>query len=201
MMQPMNSCSRCGAELTEGAKYCTNCGAAVRPRTIDALVVPITSPQRDFLKKIQYAEDRPMTWFKFLVYFQLIIASFGLICIGIARVGGLPLNEYERLHLAQIYLAYPALRTLDALIGLALIASAICLFFARQWMAKGRKKGIKWYLCTWFAISAARLLYALLSYAITGTFDPAEVPAFIYEIVFIVLNKVYFDKRAEMFSD
>ena len=201
MMRPMNFCSRCGAKSREDAKYCQNCGAAVRPRTIDALVVPIASAQRDLWKKIQHNKDRPMTWFKFLVYFQLIIASFGLICIGIARVAGLPLNEYERLRLDQIYLAFPALRILDALNGFVLIASAICLFFARQWLAKGRKKGIKWYLCTWFAISAARLLYALLSFVITGTFDPAEVPAFIYEIVYIVLNKIYFDKRAEMFSD
>ena len=196
-MRPMNFCSRCGAKLREDAKYCQNCGAAVQPSPVDVPAAPITTPKQAPPKRLQHTEDRPMKWFMFIVYFQLIIVPFFQICSGIANIGGfLPYEDAD-----LVYLAFPDMRTLDVLYGLAAIAEAVCFLFARHWLVKGRKKGIKWYLFTWLASDAVSFLYALLAFAIIGVFDKSELLVFVFGIVYFILNKIYFDKRAEMFSD
>lgn len=195
-MQPMNYCNSCGAKLTEGVKYCPNCGAAIQPPTVDVPVAPITPPKQDPPKKIQHTEDRPMKWFMFLVYFLLIVGPLFRVISGVRAMSG---NAYANAD--QIYLAFPMLRDLDILMGILSIVEAAALLFVRHWMVKGLKKGVKWYLIICIASTSATLLYTLIGSAIIKTLVTQNLFTVGFNIIYIILNKIYFDKRAEMFSD
>ena len=189
MMRPMNFCSRCGAKLREDAKYCQNCGAAVQPSPVDVPAAPITTLKQNPPKKIQHTEDRPMKWFMFLVYFLLIVGPFFLALYGVFAMCG------------AAYAELPILRDLNILIGILYIAKAVALLFARHWMVKGLKKGVKWYLIICIASTAAALLYTLIGSVISKTLATQNLIVIGVDIIYFILNKIYFDKRAEMFSD
>lgn len=195
-MQPMNYCNSCGAKLTEGVKYCPNCGAAIQPPPVDVPAAPITPPKQDPPKKIQHTEDRPMKWFMFLVYFLLIVGPLFRVISGVRAMSG---NAYANAD--QVYLAFPMLRDLDILMGILSIVEAAALLFARHWMVKGLKKGVKWYLIICIASTSATLLYTLIGSAIIKTLVTQNLFTVGFNIIYIILNKIYFDKRAEMFSD
>lgn len=195
-MQPMNYCSNCGAKLRGSEKYCQNCGAAIQPPPIAVTAAPITPPKQDPPKKIQHTEDRPMKWFMFLVYFLLIVGPLFRVISGVRAMSG---NAYANAD--QIYLAFPMLRDLDILMGILSIAEAPALLFARHWMVKGLKKGVKCYLIICIASTAAALLYTLIGSAIIKTLVTQNLFTIGVSIIYIILNKIYFDKRAEMFSD
>lgn len=188
-MQPMNYCNSCGAKLTEGVKYCPNCGAAIQPPPVAVPAAPITPPKQDPPKKIQHTEDRPMKWFMFIVYFQLIVGPFFLTLYGVFAMCG------------AAYAEIPILRDLNILIGTLCIAEAVALLFVRHWMVKGLKKGVKWYLIICIASAAVTLLDTLIGAAISRTFAIQNLFVIGFDIIYIILNKIYFDKRAEMFSD
>lgn len=195
-MQLMNYCNSCGAKLTEGVKYCPNCGAAIQPPPAAVPAAPITPPKQDPPKKIQHTEDRPMKWFMFLVYFLLIVGPLFRVISGVRSMSG---NAYANAD--QVYLAFPMLRDLDILMGILSIVEAAALLFARHWMVKGLKKGVKWYLIICIASTAAALLYTLIGSAIIKTLVTQNLFTVGFNIIYIILNKIYFDKRAEMFSD
>ncbi len=195
-MQSMNYCNSCGAKLTEGVEYCPNCGAALQPPPVDVPAAPITPPKQDPPKKIQHTEDRPMKWFMFLVYFLLIVGPIFRVISGVRSMSG---NAYANAD--QVYLAFPMLRDLDILMGILSIVEAAALLFARHWMVKGLKKGVKWYLIICIASTTAALLYTLIGSAIIKTLVTQNLFTVGFNIIYIILNKIYFDKRAEMFSD
>lgn len=188
-MRSMNFCSRCGAELREDAKYCQNCGAAVQPSPVDVPAAPIITPKQDPPKKIQHTEDRPMKWFMFIVYFQLIVGPFFLVLYGVLAMSG------------AAYAEFPMLRVLNILMGILYIAKAVALLFVRHWMVKGLKKGVKWYLIICIASIAAALLDTLIGSVISKTLATQNLFVIGFDIIYFILNKIYFDKRAEMFSD
>lgn len=192
----MNYCNRCGAKLTEDVKYCPNCGAAIQPPPVDVPAAPITPTKQDPPKKIQHTEDRPMKWFMFLVYFLLIVGPLFRVISGVRSMSG---NAYANAD--QVYLAFPMLRDLDILMGILSIVEAAALLFARHWMVKGLKKGVKWYLIICIASTTAALLYTLIGSAIIKTLVTQNLFTVGFNIIYIILNKIYFDKRAEMFSD
>ena len=195
-MQPMNYCNSCGAKLTEGVKYCPNCGAAIQPPPVAVPTAPITPPKQDPPKKIQHTEDHPMKWFMFLVYFLLIVGPIFRVISGVRAMSG---NAYANAD--QIYLAFPMLRDLDILMGILSIVEAAALLFVRHWMVKGLKKGVKWYLIICIASTSATLLYTLIGSAIIKTLVTQNLFTVGFNIIYIILNKIYFDKRAEMFSN
>ena len=195
-MQPMNYCNSCGAKLTEGVKYCPNCGAAIQPPPVAVPAAPITPTKQDPPKKIQHTEDRPMKWFMFLVYFLLIVGPLFRVISGVRAMSG---NAYANAD--QIYLAFPMLRDLDILMGILSIVEAAALLFVRHWMVKGLKIGVKWYLIICIASTSATLLYTLIGSAIIKTLVTQNLFTVGFNIIYIILNKIYFDKRAEMFSN
>lgn len=195
-MQPMNYCNSCGAKLTEGVKYCPNCGAAIQPPPVAVPAAPITPLKQNPPKKIQHTEGHPMKWFMFLVYFLLIVGPLFRVISGVRAMSG---NAYANAD--QIYLAFPLLRDLDILMGILSIVEAAALLFVRHWMVKGLKKGVKWYLIICIASTSATLLYTLIGSAIIKTLVTQNLFTVGFNIIYIILNKIYFDKRAEMFSN
>ena len=184
----MNYCNNCGAKLRGSEKYCQNCGAAIQP-PVDVPAAPITTPKQDPPKKIQHTEDRPMKWFMFLVYFLLIVNPVFLVLNGVLAMGG------------AVYAEFPMLRVLNILMGIFYIAKAVALLFARHWMVKGLKKGVKCYLIICIVGTAAALLDTLIGSVIIKTLAIQNLFVIGVNIIYIILNKIYFDKRAEMFSD
>ena len=95
-------CRRCGTVLPEGSLFCPECGCQVSGQPEMAPVWQEPGLVRP-----------PLKWFKFIIYVQLFLSALGNLVAGIQLLTRL---AYGGLW-ASIYTFYPALRPVDAVMG------------------------------------------------------------------------------------
>ena len=78
-----------------------------------------------------------MKWFKFIIYVQLFLSALGNLILGIGLLAGTAYGEYSGL----VYAVAPALRAVDVVIGLALLALAAAAIVVRQRLARYLGRG------------------------------------------------------------
>ena len=192
-------CRNCGKEIPEGNNFCTNCGIKVEETT-----TPVDIQREDNYYEQPYQQQtvsQPgMKWFKFIIYFQLILASFSQISSGLLALTGLSYDMAGG-NSATVYSMYPVLRGVDMWYGVVCIGMAFAAVYVRQSLAKfkvGAPNKYLMFLALNFAFSVA---YILAANVVTGQFslDFNAMFSSLSSVVMLVLNGIYFRKREYMF--
>lgn len=156
--------------------YCSSCGLPVDAgqRFCTGCGAPLTEE-----RKSEVASNRPLKWYKFNIYFLLFAGAFLNLVGGIADI---------------------ALGSAYVLVGLLLIALAVYQILTRNALAKKKKKAPMMLYGMYAATCLLNIISAVIQTAMGYQIDIVTISSgIISAAVMIVLNKIYYDKRADMF--
>lgn len=142
----------------------------------------------------------PMKWHKFLIYCGLWLGGISNALTGLGLVTG---SAYASVGVTaeQVYSVYPSLKPVDVLLGLVSIAIGVMMIVVRFDLARFKRNGPKKLLILYGVSSVFTLAYPLLasimtSMSFTELWNPATIAG---SILGIVINKIYYDKRGQLF--
>ena len=221
-------CPGCGQRLADEARKCPVCGTviddAVRMNAseddVEEKKVSDTgyyaAEQSDRQENV-YAQEpadghqkanypaMPMKSYKFLIYFSLILTGLSNMYTGVQAVMGMQYETKDQA--AQVYAAYPGLHILDIAYGVLLIVLGVFALIVRQQLAVYRAKGPKYLLIMYIASLILMILYIGVGSILSGVnLMTAEqsgmqlITSILVSLFMIGANKVYFDKRAHLFT-
>lgn len=139
-----------------------------------------------------------MKWYKFVIYVQLFLSAIVNFCNAATYFAGL---HYQG-NAESVYYFFPNMRALDIVMGIFCMALAVFAIVVRQRLAKFKKDGPMLYLILFGIQAALNMLYLSFATGITGinAFDASVCSAIVAPIVLLVTNKVYFEKRKDLFG-
>ena len=158
--------------------------------------------QNEIQNNVTPAESTPMPmkWHKFLIYFALWLSGIGNALTGLGLVTG---GAYGSTGVSaqQVYTVFPNLKPVDIILGLAAIVLGVMLIVVRFDLAKFKQNAPKKLLILYGVSAVFALVYPLLGSAVTTLsfmelWNPGTL---VGGILGIVINKVYYDKRAHLF--
>lgn len=147
----------------------------------------------------------PMKWYKFIIYIQLFLSAIAsLVSAAAYFIGG----YYSGLA-DQVYASYKGLKALDICMAIVCLALAIFAILVRQGLAHFKTKApIKYLIFLGLTIASQAIYYIAVTLIINASAANASVSlqtnsslimSIIINIIMILINKIYFDKRAELF--
>lgn len=198
----------CNAPQKSNSKYCEKCGTK---RPFDQPV----SAQANY-----YSQS--MKWYKFVINVQLIFAAIIDALTGLLYLLGKfydlyyaylfkstyqtmsDFNSIENIS-EQIYYHYDGLRSIDIFFGIMLICLAVFNIYVKSQLVKYKRNAPTLFLFNVILINVIGFVYMLL--VANYTQPPFKVPVTISSViiqiigvtVWVVLNKIYFDKRRHLF--
>ena len=153
----------------------------------------------------------PMKWYKFLIYFALFAGSALNLINGIMYfIGG----QYNSKAAAEFYWALlPSLKAWDIIMGILCLAFAAYGIYVRFALAKFKKNAPLHLYTLYIAVNVASIIYRIAVYSIVlngfSSYLGASVDSSaiiitvaiiaIFTAVLVVLNGIYFKKRAHLF--
>ncbi|CCZ35553.1 putative uncharacterized protein [Firmicutes bacterium CAG:646] len=141
-----------------------------------------------------------MKWFKFIIYFQLFLTMVTCVINAITYFSGL--HYGGTMDAAMVYAYYgTGLKIIDIFFALVYIGIGVLAFFVRQKLAHFKKKAPTWYIGLLVCSLAANLVYLILVSILTGIFllDASTIGSIIGNVIMIVVNWIYFQKRTSLF--
>ena len=180
-------CKNCGNEIAENEKYCSKCGTLVNSDSENVYGAGFSD--------LPTEPERPMKWYKFLIYFSLFAGAVINILSGLLTVVGL-------FTASEVYAAYPGTFMYDVFVALFAFAFAGLSIYTRQTLASYKKIGPKLLCALYVSTAVYAVAFGLLGAALTqGTvpFEVSDVSGAISNIVLAAINFVYFNKRKNMF--
>ena len=219
-------CPNCGQRLADEAGRCPVCGTVIDEETrrkamneddfasssfegtrqsMGEQASAAQSGRTDQMAPEKRYPARPMKWYKFLIYFSLVLTGFANIWTGVEAVLGM---QYEtKSQAAQVYAVYPGLHVLDIIYGVLLILLGVYALIVRQYLAGFKAKGPKMLLIMYIVSLVIEVAYIAASSLISGVnlLTASEsgtmlISSMIVSLFMIGANKVYFDKRAHLFN-
>lgn len=216
-------CRNCGTQCPDGTKFCPSCGCtfdndqptenvqqnfsqpdysqhndyAQQNYTQPNYTQPNYTQPNNYTQPPIYNAPLGMNWFKFLIYFGLFAGAVINCISAILQVTGVPykgLSEY-------VYMFFPALRFLDIFYCISALALAAFQIYTRFQLASFRKNAPKLVLIVYSAAAVISLIYIIAASIILHEFllNAYIVIQIVVPCLMVVLNKVYFDKRKDMF--
>ncbi len=176
-------CPNCGSAINVGQSVCLNCGAAITPP----------------------AEQHPMKWYKFLIYFSLFAgAVLNFIAAMLYITGSVyPATSGGQATAKLVYEVYgSSLKTIDVLYGIVMLAlAAFCII--TRFKLSGFKKGAPVFLyAVYIADVVVTLIYNIALTAVTdipSIFTVSNISSITMTVIMVILNYIYFKKRQELF--
>lgn len=197
-------CPNCGKNLEEGKAFCPNCGAAVaenNQQPFQPQVQPSVQAY-DYTPQTNIAE-RPMKWFKFLIYFALFASAVVNFFSGISFITGTQTSNLAGGYGAGfVYAIFGGLKVLDIIVGILSFGMVALAIYVRFQLAGYKKDGPKMLLGMYAIQLAINLIYyfgLLIILGFDGTILSSLIGTIIGSVIMIVLNKIYFDKRKDLF--
>ena len=218
-------CPNCGTNVGNAERFCPNCGAALNQNTASANPQPnyqqpnYQQPnyQQPNYQQPSYQQPNyqpvyqqpvqqypyPMNWYKFVIYFALFAGAVLNAINGILHLTG-SVWEMQNVSADMVYAVFGGMQAVDIIYGIGAIALAAFNIVTRMHLAKFRKTGPKFLsVCYGVAVGLA-LLYIILTSAVTGIsigdlVGATEILQLVVSIVMLVVNVVYFNKRASLF--
>lgn len=143
--------------------------------------------------------EKPMNWYKFLIYFELFASAILNVISGFQMLTGAAYEGYS----SWIYSAFPGLSFLDKLVGIAAIGLAVLAIYTRQELAKFTAKGPQLISYLYIGALAINVVYLLGFMMFVGDRVELNMTSFIAQIVtsavMVWANNKYFANRSEMF--
>ena len=143
----------------------------------------------------------PMKWYKALIYVLLFLTALSGLVNGIMFFSGSHYQGYGDM----VYAMIPGLKGLDSFVGILSLALIPVAIITRQKLAGFKRDSLNWLMITYVLGAATSLIYTFGAIAIVGDLLPVEelistqVVSLIASVVVIVLNNIYFKKRASLF--
>ncbi len=146
----------------------------------------------------------PMKWFKFIIYFSLFASAVLNVITGITTLTGAQYQGVKNM----VYLYFKDLKTADTLYGVVLLGLAAFAIFARFRLSGYRKNGPAMLNVVYIANSASALIYSIIAQAIVNNTPlgagieldlTSAIASIVTSIVMVVINTIYFKKRAHLF--
>lgn len=188
-------CQQCGDTLSEGARFCPKCGAVqLRPDGSPP-------PPDDRLPSDILAKAYPMKWYKALIYVILFLDALLYLVNGVRLLAGTAYGAPP----AVVYGIFPALKPLSIIMGLLYLGMAGGFLLTRQKLASFRKDAVWWLLGLYILDLVLCLIFGIAQWVIfkdprfAGDILGSLLISSIMSIVFLVLNRIYFDNREELF--
>ena len=197
-------CRNCGSVVPDDAKFCTSCGTALNTEEVMSVNKVDSSRFSEFKKaNAKDQTSQGMKWFKFIIYFQLFFSAFLYGCNALALffgwfyvIGG---SNYQTL----FYLYYPIMKFVDYFIALSYLALLVYSLYVRQSLAKFKTNAPNLYFILYYVSITTSLVYVVLSSLFSGI-NVLNVGVFVnlaFMITMIVINKYYFSKRNQLFTN
>lgn len=218
-------CKACGAQLSDQATFCPNCGAAQQPAQVQPTYQqPVQQPvyqqpvqqsgypQQPIYQQSVYGQPlntQPplgMKWFKFLIYFSLFAGAVLNLIGGLQYLTGAHYGGTADL----VYQHITALKALDVAMALATLILAGFGVYVRFRLAGYHANGPKLLNILYIAAPAISLAYlfaanGIVENSIIGeTVNLLEGSGSVWtnvvvSIVMVFVNTGYFKKRAHLF--
>ena len=151
-----------------------------------------------------------MKWFKFLIYFALFAAAIIAVYNGVQLLTGSHYGSQDEKTL--VYSVFEIMKTVDLAVGLLYLGSAVYAIVTRFALSGYKSIGPKLLFGQYALNTAINLIYVIaVSSVLNNVSDVINVSSYtsqltrqaigqvILAVVMIIVNKVYFDKRKDMF--
>ena len=219
-------CPDCGKQVPEDdMKFCPYCGRSlsfksqmVKDTSNGSYFNNVTDVNNDrsassdhfsnsyeFNHTVRSYPTHSMGWYKFLINFSLIFGPIGNFILGLAMMTGGHYTQDGENYSAAIYKAIPELQFGDIFLAIALFALGIYGLWIRSELAE-YKSGSPSHLITMQILSAVAIfIYLIIVYSALGEKATSEMTTYttstlIGSVVMIIVNYIYFEKRADMFD-
>ena len=146
------------------------------------------------------AEDYPMKWHKFLIYFALWASGILNIIQSFQYFTGSVYQGNED----AVYRIYPGMKSLDLVMGVMLIVIGVLALVTRFALAGYKEKGPKLLIVLYGMNLVVPIVYLLIASSITGI-SMSELAgssvwgSMIGSIIMIIANRIYYNKRSSLF--
>jgi len=185
---------KCGTTMNDDISFCPICGEPVQQKpTSQQPQQPIYAAQ----------SEKPMKWFKFLIYFGLFASGILNLSHGLQLITGSIYNGDADL----VYTAWESMKTLDIIVGILGVALAALAIFTRTRLAGFYKDGPKMILLLYVCAVVVNLVYliglnSILPQIVIEKSGIAEsfIGSVVLSVAMVIANKTYFDKRKELFN-
>lgn len=149
-----------------------------------------------------YTEEKPMKmkWYKFVIYVQLFLTVLSALGTAGNYMSGNIYGEYVE----NIYAVYGnGLKMVDMLMGVLNLLCVPMAIIVRQKLAHFKANGPKLYLALYVYNAVISVIYSVIVGFVIGVGINMMQMAILIVVtgVFIVLNRVYFEKRKHMFCN
>ena len=150
----------------------------------------------------QAVPQQGMKWHKFLVYFALWASAVIYLIYGIIALTGAQYGEYRDL----VYSYIPGMKAPDMIYGFLLLCLAVLAVLTALSLLKYKAKGPKLltFLYLWSVICS--LFYLIWAVSVLSKYNAdtsdviAEaVPSLVTSVIMIIINRIYYNKRAHLF--
>lgn len=210
-------CPNCGGQSPDGTKFCPYCGSNIadnqQPTNNQANYNQPNYSQPDYNQQgyVQpqnytqppmYNFQPTMKWYKFLIYFGLFAGAVVNCLNAILYITGLVYGSQYGSSLSEfIYYVSPAMKYVDIIYGIMLIPSAALQIFTRFQLSGFKKNGPKLIIAVYAVELVTSLFYLIATSLVCGasTFNASTITSLIVIVVMIILNRIYFNKRKDMF--
>lgn len=150
-----------------------------------------------------------MKWYKFLIYFSLFASAVLNFSTSLMYFTGEIHNiNSETARSEWVYAFYPSLKGLDVFFGVVALVLCVGAIFVRFQLAKFKKNGPLFYFILIginivtsiiYIIAYAIILADVNNYTTTITISPSQISGLIGNVVILILNIIYFNKRKHLF--
>ena len=212
-------CTNCGRQLANGSTYCPFCGTALAPRPeqpteLKPETPPAFDPNSSYPQPLNAYGQQParhvpadpkndprgMKWFKFIIYFQLFANALLNLVNAVTVFTGAHYQGSADL----VYSVFPAERAVDIIYGILCLALAAFGIYVRFLLAAFRRNGPGLYLGLIAANILVPVLYMLFSSLVThipltSLLDLNGILSLAANVIMLVVNKIYFDRRKDLF--
>ncbi len=211
-------CRYCGSALPDGAAFCPSCGqpvqqAQAQPQQPQQPQQGYQQPQQGYQPPVYqipnpYGEaysPQPvlgMKWHKFLVYFALWAGAVGYLIVGIITLTGSHYGSNRDL----VYTYIPEMKAPDTVYGIVLLGTAVFSVLTALSLLRFKAAGPKNLTMLYIIEMAGTAVYSIWSISVlssyggdTGDVVANLVGALVGGVIGIVINKVYYGKRAHLF--
>lgn len=203
-------CPNCGKQVSDDARFCPSCGGALSPAgptpPAPGPVPPspatgnAPAPYPSPTQPPTFAPEQGMKWFKFIIWVQLFLSALILLGQAFQFFTGSLYGDSARF----VYALYDGLKTADVIMGIVSVAMAGTAIYVRMELAGFKRDAPMHYLVYLGAGVLAPLIYLVLASVISGIpieqmMNASSLGSVVGGLIMIVVNKVYFDRRAQLF--
>lgn len=199
------TCPYCGTESPESTTVCPACGAALS--AAQPAQASLEQPAQNGTPAPGQAFPAPepdpykghsMGWYKFHIYFALfanaIVNGLSSLSYFTGTIFGAGRDD--------VYRAFPAVPIICVVMGFLMLGFAVLAIITRFSLAALEKKGPLLLYLVYGVEIVFSLLFALALYLVTGVsevFDSSLISSVVLNLVFLIVNIVYFTKRKDIF--